>query len=1111
MATLLRELAIRVTADSSSYQREMNRASRLGFDYYKTMEERSRRFDSYIANNNRSIQAMNMQLSQLKSSALSVAGAFAGGFAFTNVVNMADDWGQLAVRVKMAVESVNGSANDYERVQDRLLTISNRNAKAIEDSQELYIATASSMKDLGYSIDETVDFIEAMSNSYTLNATSAEKVKTSIDTINKSMITGTITNKQWTQLMSSTSNISSALADSLKKEEKVIKDLGVNGQISMRQLVDAMIKVKDETGELADAMGYTGKDGVTILSNSFKHLVGEFNRSHGITKSLANALIVVADNINLIGVAGAAFVGIGLSRYIGGVYTSFKTATAEIIHNTNETRGNALAQKHLAEAELQKIAVEKQSIATSKQALIVRAQNVASIRAGMHVRQAILKLEAQEIALTEKEIQAKNRLTVANRQATLSGSGLSLLSRTGSGLLGLLGGPVGLATTLLSVGAAFMMFGGTAEEAKKPLEELQLPVDQLIAKFKELDKSRQLVIKTEIETEIKTNEKDVADNASDIKNKLREAMKKVVVDDSGSYPKVSQVLFDTDEKAIEEYANEFDSLTKKIGNGKDGSKAFGEQLHVINQKLISAVGGGEQFEKTLTNMTRGILDNTEKLAENKEKLDAIKKASEETETGIKKLDVADFPNLENQLGVLSQQLEVNKLKANKNGEAAYVLAGLQRAAGDAALEHAADLIALAKGADLSGKMTDDLAKKIKELSEKLRENYKEQEKSKHTKTSKSADELYKSQLDRLNSQINAYTDITELQKIRRQLSSGELSKLSEKYAKTLELKATELDRLNAQKEYKSILDSLRSPAEQQLDAYKEQLSIIDKANLSLQQRKELLEKISKKSVESAPSFSYQNSYNGLGSDLLNVAEDEKKLHDWNEQQLQIQNELLSQKLINQQEYADAIVNIEDTMKKKQQDIQSAYTLATLSTFSSLTGSIAEMFKETAGESSAAYKVMFLASKASAIAQATISTFVAANKARELGEPYGEIMANTVMGLGMANVGMIAAQTISGMAHSGIDNIPKEGTWLLDKGERVVDARTNADLKDFLQTSNNLQASNKSGGNITVNVPVTISNDNLSAEDGKQLGTMIKQSVMSIIQEQQRPGGLLNKR
>lgn len=40
-------------------------------------------------------------------------------------------------------------------------------------------------------------------------------------------------------------------------------------------------------------------------------------------------------------------------------------------------------------------------------------------------------------------------------------------------------------------------------------------------------------------------------------------------------------------------------------------------------------------------------------------------------------------------------------------------------------------------------------------------------------------------------------------------------------------------------------------------------------------------------------------------------------------------------------------------------------------------------------------------------------------------------------------------SMSGMAHDGIDSVPKEGTWLLDKGERVVDSRTNGDLKDFL--------------------------------------------------------------
>jgi hypothetical protein len=41
--------------------------------------------------------------------------------------------------------------------------------------------------------------------------------------------------------------------------------------------------------------------------------------------------------------------------------------------------------------------------------------------------------------------------------------------------------------------------------------------------------------------------------------------------------------------------------------------------------------------------------------------------------------------------------------------------------------------------------------------------------------------------------------------------------------------------------------------------------------------------------------------------------------------------------------------------------------------------------------------------------------------------------------------------IKGQAHDGINNIPTTGTYLLEKGERVVDKRLNADLTQFLAT------------------------------------------------------------
>jgi len=680
---------------------------------------------------------------------------------------------------------------------------------------------------------------------------------------------------------------------------------------------------------------------------------------------------------------------------------------------------------------------------------------------------------------------------------------MTILTRAGSTLLGVLGGPLGLAMTAIAVGTAFFSMRDGANSAKKPIEELQLPVDQLIAKYKELDKARQGNIRAGLDAEIKVNVKAVNSDVSEIKNILSDKLTELIP--SFDYSSMLPYLSPENEKAIAKYINQIEVLKNKVIEGEITSKEFGEGINEAGISLINATGGGEQFTNLLNTITGSLLQNIAALAETKIKIDATKKASEETAGGLKKLDVADFPNLGYQLRILNQDLETNSQKTGLSAEQVYILAGLQKAAGNAALAHSEDLIALVTNQELSAEMSDELAEKLKEYIEKLRKSYQEQEKLKRSSLDKNPTNLYQSQLGKLNDQINAYKDITELQKIRRQLAEGELKVLSSEQKKALESKAIEIDQLNAQKEYKSILDSMRSPTEQQFDSYKQNLSVLEKSNVSLQEREELLKKMNQKMIQSAPTLSIQNSYNGPGSELIKVAEDEKNLKDWQQQQLAIQTDLLNAKLINHQEYADAVLSIEETMQNKQQELQSAYTMAALGTFSTLTGSIADMFKQTAGESSAAYKVMFLASKASAIAQAIISTEVAASKALELGPIFGISAASWIRGLGYASVGLIAAQTISGMAHSGIDSIPREGTWLLDKGERVVDARTNADLKNFLDTSKS------SGGSITVNVPVNVGGGDISEEDGKEIGIMIKQSVLSILDEQMRPGGKLNRR
>lgn len=129
------------------------------------------------------------------------------------------------------------------------------------------------------------------------------------------------------------------------------------------------------------------------------------------------------------------------------------------------------------------------------------------------------------------------------------------------------------------------------------------------------------------------------------------------------------------------------------------------------------------------------------------------------------------------------------------------------------------------------------------------------------------------------------------------------------------------------------------------------------------------------------------------------------------------------------------------------------------------------FASLVDENSKTYAVLFAAQKAFAVAQAMLNIPAAYSKAYDavVGTPYiGPYIAPAVgaaaAALQVAQAASMKSVNLTGMAHDGIDNIPKEGTWLLDKGERVVDSRTNSDLKNYLNEARN----SNSGAKITIN-------------------------------------------
>lgn len=123
------------------------------------------------------------------------------------------------------------------------------------------------------------------------------------------------------------------------------------------------------------------------------------------------------------------------------------------------------------------------------------------------------------------------------------------------------------------------------------------------------------------------------------------------------------------------------------------------------------------------------------------------------------------------------------------------------------------------------------------------------------------------------------------------------------------------------------------------------------------------------------------------------------------------------------------------------------------------------------------KKQFAIGKAAAIAQATINAYTSATQAYKalsgiyiVGPILGAIAAAAAIAAGMANVSKIRSQQM-GQAHAGMTSIPAEGSYLLDKGERVIQPEQNKDLTNFLGKGEEGDGSGTQIGSVSVNITV----------------------------------------
>ena len=454
MATL-RELIIKISANSRSFQSEIARASRMGQDYYRTMQNGGRQSAAASREMRRALAEVTDQINTAKSSALNMAGAFAGAFATGHLISLADEWSSVNARLKQATQS----SDDFQASQRELMAISQRTGTAFSDNASLFARSAASMREYGYSSEEVLKVTEAISTGLKLSGASTAEASSVITQFSQALAQGVLRGEEFNAVNESGDRVIRALAAGMGVARKDLKAMADDGKLTADKVVPALIS---QLGALRDeyaAMPDTVSSSAIKVENAFMAWVGGANEASGVTKTLSGVLNGVAGNIDTVATAVGALVAVGVARYFGNMASSAGSATAGLI---------TAARNEVALAEAQ---LRGTQIATARaRAAVYRAQQVVVATRGTE-RQAAAeaKLAAAQASLT------RNIAARTAAQTTLN-TVTSVGSRLLSGALGLVGGVPGL--VMLGAAAWYTMYQNQ-EQARESARQYAATIDEI--------------------------------------------------------------------------------------------------------------------------------------------------------------------------------------------------------------------------------------------------------------------------------------------------------------------------------------------------------------------------------------------------------------------------------------------------------------------------------------------------------------------------------------------------------------------------------------------------------------------------------------------------------
>ena len=392
-----------------------------------------------------------------------LAGHMAGLVTVGAAVSKMDAYTQIGNKLKI----VTANQEQLNRAMEDTFAIAQRSYSSWNAVNDVYSKYMSNAKNLNLTQAQVAKLTEITSKAVALSGSSAESAAGALFQYGQSLDGNILRAEEFNSLVDGAGGLLNAMATGLGVTRGQLRQMMLDGKLTGEVITKALLKAGDSVEELHKKTDVTIGQSLVMLSDGITKFVGEADHASGASKVTSEAIRTLSENIEPLA-NGTIAIGIGLiTKALITKSLAVRSSIAESFQQKAATVAETQAQVQLTgsialrakqttaltitELNLARVEYNQATTATAR-AVAIQRVTAAEVAHGIAVKNATI---------------ASTAYTAAQNAETLA---TSRLASAKSLLLGLTGGWVGLAASVVGVAAGYLLMRDNGNEANKTLQ-----------------------------------------------------------------------------------------------------------------------------------------------------------------------------------------------------------------------------------------------------------------------------------------------------------------------------------------------------------------------------------------------------------------------------------------------------------------------------------------------------------------------------------------------------------------------------------------------------------------------------------------------------------------